>query len=410
MIQSNTLYLGIDDFVQRAIGEKEKFFNEFFFKKHLFTTVVDSPDSLAVQGHKFLYVLYITHIKEELPPLPNNIQKHISSGHCKLILFYPHEGHIYRKYDIERIIDYCKIHKLNRYNTFLFHSNVKLPEQIKNLDLDTGFFTVQNTIYFEHNPWFLNIPAEEEKKLKLCNLYKNRINRDLKENKQYYFNCLNRLPRHHRLLLYVLNFNNEEVKNKIIMSLGSYKLFNNQEVKPDSYNSMFSALGLEMQYLKFLDKKQSEWGNLGILLDTPLIENPTNTLNLFLYKQSYISIISETEVDSGTLFFSEKTFKPIVAGHPFISMNGKHSIKTLQNLGYKTFNKWWDESYDEIDDWRERVLEISRLVKKLCQVDKNKLHQMVIDMEDTLLHNVDVFFNNKRELVIYDRLLEIQTT
>lgn len=410
MPQNRTLFIGIDDIAQKAIGKKEKFFKEFFVKDHLFSTVVDTPDNLVKQGHKFLYVIYITHFKDEIPLLDSKVTQYIKEGRCKFIIFYPHEGHVYRKQDIEKFIDYCKIHNLSKTNTFFYHSNLELKNQLTNFNLNSNYFSIESIVYFEHNPWFLTIPSGKEEKNKLCSLYKNRVTNDYEIDKQYYFNCLNRLPRYHRLLLYVLNHTNEQVRDKMMMSLGPPSLFSDSSLNKESFSSMFSSLGLEMQYLKFLDKKQREWESTGLLLDTPLLENPTNTLNLFIYKQSYISIVSETEVDSGTLFFSEKTFKPIVAGHPFISMNGKHSLKHLQNLGYKTFSKWWDESYDEIDDWRERVLVISKLVNTLCQLDKNTIRQMTVEMNDVLLHNIDMFFNNTRELTIYDRLFEIQSS
>ena len=55
-------------------------------------------------------------------------------------------------------------------------------------------------------------------------------------------------------------------------------------------------------------------------------------------------------MDKGTIFISEKTWKPIMVGHPFIMVGNKNNLKFLKDLGYKTFDKWIDESYDDIED------------------------------------------------------------
>ena len=47
-------------------------------------------------------------------------------------------------------------------------------------------------------------------------------------------------------------------------------------------------------------------------------------------------------------FITEKTFRPIAHGHPFIVMGNNNILKTLHNLGFETFGSLWDESYDTI--------------------------------------------------------------
>ena len=81
------------------------------------------------------------------------------------------------------------------------------------------------------------------------------------------------------------------------------------------------------------------------------IESPgfyINRVNHKVCDDSWISVISEArfEDEEGTVFLSEKVFKPIATHHPFIVMGNKHSLKEMKKLGYKTFSKWIDESYD----------------------------------------------------------------
>mgnify|MGYP000471725529 CR=1 FL=1 len=56
------------------------------------------------------------------------------------------------------------------------------------------------------------------------------------------------------------------------------------------------------------------------------------------------------------VFITEKTWRSIYYKRPFMVIGNKHTLKTLQELGFKTFNNiLFDESYDEIDDWQMRT-------------------------------------------------------
>ena len=47
-------------------------------------------------------------------------------------------------------------------------------------------------------------------------------------------------------------------------------------------------------------------------------------------------------------FITEKTFRPIACGHPFIVLGNNNILKTLHDLGFETFGSLWDESYDTV--------------------------------------------------------------
>ena len=46
---------------------------------------------------------------------------------------------------------------------------------------------------------------------------------------------------------------------------------------------------------------------------------------------------------------------------PFVINGDKGTLKYLHSIGFKTFDKWWDESYDEIKDGWERFDAILKL-------------------------------------------------
>ena len=49
-------------------------------------------------------------------------------------------------------------------------------------------------------------------------------------------------------------------------------------------------------------------------------------------------------------FLTEKTFKPIRAGHPFIVVGNDSLLHLLHLLGFETYSQCWDESYDNVID------------------------------------------------------------
>jgi len=63
-------------------------------------------------------------------------------------------------------------------------------------------------------------------------------------------------------------------------------------------------------------------------------------------------LVTETVVE----FFwaTEKTVKPIAAGMPFVMIGCKGFLRRLRQIGFRTFHPYIDESYDDIEDWRER--------------------------------------------------------
>ena len=96
------------------------------------------------------------------------------------------------------------------------------------------------------------------------------------------------------------------------------------------------------------------------------------------------------------MFFTEKTFRSISIKQPFFLLGGKNSLKYLKSLGYKTFDKWWDESYDNFDDIYDRTYQAFLIIKKISKLDKKSLFLMISEMQEVLEHNFNHYFYNNR--------------
>ena len=113
------------------------------------------------------------------------------------------------------------------------------------------------------------------------------------------------------------------------------------------------------------------------------------------YKTSFCNIVTETYFDNmyhlwnyDTMFLSEKIFKSINNCQPFIVFARHGYLKKLKELGFKTFDKWWDESYDDEINSRERINKLLLLIKSISLYSIEELNQMYKEMIPILHHNL----------------------
>jgi hypothetical protein len=64
-------------------------------------------------------------------------------------------------------------------------------------------------------------------------------------------------------------------------------------------------------------------------------------------------------------FLTEKTYKPIFFGQPFIIVGPVGTLRHLRKQGYRTFYDIWDESYDDLPNTYEKLKVIARVLKGL---------------------------------------------
>jgi hypothetical protein len=66
-------------------------------------------------------------------------------------------------------------------------------------------------------------------------------------------------------------------------------------------------------------------------------------------------------------------------------------------MGFKTFDRWWDESYDLEHTFPARVRKMLKVVTEIVNKSDEELVIMLQEMEDTLSHNFDVFMSAENE-------------
>lgn len=235
------------------------------------------------------------------------------------------------------------------------------------------------------------------------------MDRPINTNKrQKKYLCYNRMPRLHRIKVVT------ELHKAQIIDQGFVSFYNvdNHLNNPgwteganigkmvSSWQSVFKYfyenIFPELDYN--LNKTEERWNPADLQRDD--IEH---------FNESYFSLVNETlfyKVDyphknlldiqpTDSVFLSEKIYKPLACKHPFVVVGVDKTLEYLKRFGYKTFDKWIDESYDnELDDDKRMDMVIEE-VKRLTALSDEEWQRMIVEMIPTLQHNFDTLCRAK---------------
>jgi hypothetical protein len=123
-----------------------------------------------------------------------------------------------------------------------------------------------------------------------------------------------------------------------------------------------------------------------------------------LCAESMIYHVSETVYFGRRQHLTEKTFKPIAMGMPFVLSAPAGSLAYLRQYGFKTFDTVFNEEYDSIIDDEKRFLHISNVLETLdkqSEQEKNITFKKCIPIIE---HNWNHFYGGGFEKVLWTEL------
>jgi len=185
----------------------------------------------------------------------------------------------------------------------------------------------------------------------------------------------------------------------------------------------FSEVDIERQTARFdqaIPQHQIQYWTDNITQETinslaaklPLIIDNENNINQMCedrgnvsrpyYQDSLISLITETNFDLDEVTLTEKSYKPIKEKHPFIIIGVNGALKGLQKAGFRTFNEFWDESYDTIADPGERMKAIKRIIEDISTWDNDKILDFKRKVKPILEHNLSVLKNSSPRSIVLE--------
>jgi hypothetical protein len=123
-----------------------------------------------------------------------------------------------------------------------------------------------------------------------------------------------------------------------------------------------------------------------------------------VHHKTFCNVVTETITSENLIFFSEKIIKPIFSLQPFVLVGNRNSLKMLKEYGFKTFDKWWDESYDELK-YQSRFEKIIEVLEDISEWDTDKIKRTLTEMEETLIHNFNMLIEDKATKSFFNKLI-----
>ncbi len=138
-----------------------------------------------------------------------------------------------------------------------------------------------------------------------------------------------------------------------------------------------------------INSEEAIWPKVAEYKDgqTPSLYNTKETMLANFYRDIFVDIVTETRFAQSCANYSEKVLQPMQYMKPFILVAPPHCLKYLKESGYQTFDQFWDESYDQIEDHGERLKKILELIKSILDKPLPELHNLYEQMMPVLEHN-----------------------
>lgn len=105
------------------------------------------------------------------------------------------------------------------------------------------------------------------------------------------------------------------------------------------------------------------------------------------YDDIFCDVVCESRFAQPTGNYSEKVFGPMFYKKPFILVAPPKTLYYLREEGFKTFDEFWDESYDDLTNHEERLFAIFKVIDKIENMSLDELKIMYNKMKPILWHN-----------------------
>jgi hypothetical protein len=122
--------------------------------------------------------------------------------------------------------------------------------------------------------------------------------------------------------------------------------------------------------------------------------------------ESLLYLVTETVATGRRHHLTEKTFKPIALGMPFVIVGTRGSLQYLRSYGFRTFDGIWDESYDDAED-DVRIERIASLLRSLDELPAAAKQELFESAHEVIEHNWNHFYNGGFEAVLWEELKDM---
>ena len=206
------------------------------------------------------------------------------------------------------------------------------------------------------------------------------------------FNSLNRAHRNHRTEhLYFL----AENKLQGLVSGGAW--FDTHTIDAPIYQTV--------EYNHYKSVLTANYPKTVDVLD--LVNQVPNLINnIEIYERSQLTIVTESHFNqTGGLFITEKTFRPLLVGHPFMVLGQKGILEKLRSWGFITDFDGIDQSYDLIVDDQKRFLQFHLSLRSWCMQDSEIRRTAIYKWDNIIQHNFQNYKKSNFKKTMFDNVI-----
>ena len=120
------------------------------------------------------------------------------------------------------------------------------------------------------------------------------------------------------------------------------------------------------------------------------VRNTVDQTIMSSYNNIFVDVVCEKMITGQTFFPTEKTARPLATKTPFLVMATPNYIKNLRRLGFRSFEKFWDESYD-YQQGVQRAESIQHIIDDLAKLNQSQLQELYQKMLPILEHNHKIY-------------------
>lgn len=226
------------------------------------------------------------------------------------------------------------------------------------------------------------------------------INSDAKKDRK--FLSLNRQPKLHRTMMVSLLAHYNLLEHGYV-SLGLY---------PDSMEEYISDLTKIPKYRnlhpEIIDGFEKIRPHLPLKIDDANLQMNQFTVDSLpgmFYEKTYFSVVSSTfalRTQEPCVGFTEKEIKPMLYKQPFMIHGLPGALKQLKRMGFLSFDRWFDESYDEELNDFSRMHKLVLEIKRLSMIPNAQWDIMLEEMKPILLHNYNILVKYNKEHIFFN--------
>lgn len=149
-------------------------------------------------------------------------------------------------------------------------------------------------------------------------------------------------------------------------------------------NNLFSDGIISWNRVDADDYKFEYFENFELRLDNFIYVDLSTIYSDKLLSKVLLNVVTESAVHKNSFFYTEKTFRTILIGQPFVILGSLNQNRGLEKFGFQLYNEIIDYYFDGLENTDDRI---EGIVKNLLKLKNHNLDQLYTNMVEKIKFN-----------------------